>query len=128
MDDMRDLRAKSGGVAAVPGKDDEDRQDYDQAQRELKEIDLLIQQTSAEVDKLAQRNAHATNRVKQLEMNIDTVPRSDLQTAYAEVQDAQKRLFMMRGQLEKLQSDQQHLSRLTNILRRLRSARHRAHY
>jgi two-component system, NarL family, sensor histidine kinase DegS len=97
---------------------EETRAEYEQAQRELKEIDLLIQQTSTEVDKQAQKNAQATNRLKQLEINLDTVPRADLQKAYTEAQEAQKRLFMMRGQLEKQQSDQQTLSRLVNHLRR----------
>lgn len=116
---MSDIRAQlAAASASTSPAADEDRQEYEQTQRELKEIDLLIQQTSTEVDKLAQRNAQATNRVKQLEMNIDTVPRTDLRQAYNEAQDAQKRLFMMRGQLEKLQSDQQNLSRLVNHLRR----------
>jgi len=115
---MDDLRAKLSSPGATSPSTDEVRQEYEQAQRELKEIDLLIQQTSAEVDKLAQRNAQATNRLKQMEMNLDTVPRADLKVAYTEAQEAQKRLFMMRGQLEKLQSDQQHLSRLVNTLRR----------
>ena len=110
------------GQSAGPGTStqisDELKTEQEQVQRELKEIDLLIQQTSAEVDRLAQRNAQATNKVKQLEFNLDTVPREDLQSAYAEVQESQKRLFMMRGQLEKLQSDQQNLSRLVNWLDR----------
>jgi len=94
------------------------RKEYDQTQRELKEIDILIQQTSAEVDRLAQRNAQVNNRLRQLEMNFDTVPRSDIQEVYTALVDAQKRLFMMRGQLEKLQSDQQRLQRYVNRLAR----------
>ena len=115
---MDDKHGRTIGTAPLVQYLDESQKEYEQAQRELKEIDLLIQQTSAEVDKLAQRNAQATNRLKQMEMNLDTVPREDLQKAYTEAQDAQKRLFMMRGQLEKLQSDQHNLSRLVNFLRR----------
>jgi two-component system sensor histidine kinase DegS len=36
--------------------------------------------------------------------------------------DAQQRLFVMRGQLEKLQNDQTHLERITNLLNRLKSS------
>ena len=115
---MDAIPGTSTASASFPQLAEELKSEQEQAQRELKEIDLLIQQTSAEVDRLAQRNAQATNRVKQLEIHLDTVPRDDLQKAYTEAQDAQKRLFMMRGQLEKLQSDQQTLSRLTNVLRR----------
>ncbi len=95
---------------------EETRKEYDQVQRELREIDILIQQTSSEVDKLAQRNAQVNNRLRQIEATFDTVPRPDIQEVYTSVLDAQKRLFMMRGQLEKLQSDQQHLQRYVNRL------------
>ena len=83
------------------------RGELEQAQKELKEIDVLIQQTSAEVERLAQRNAQAAGHLKQLEVALDTVPRADLQGAYTTAMDAQKRLFMMRGQLIKHQNMRQ---------------------
>jgi two-component system sensor histidine kinase DegS len=95
------------------------RKEYEQAQLELREIDVLIKQSSNEVEKLVQRNARVTNRVKQIETTFDTVPREDIHEAYNAFQDAQKRLFMMRGQMEKLQSDQKNLQRYANLLRRL---------
>ncbi len=101
---------------------DTTRAELEQAQKELKEIDLLIQQTSAEVDRLEQRNAQAVNQLKQLEAALDTVPRVDLQAAYTAVQDAQKRMLLMRGQLEKLQSDQHNLGRYVNSLRQTSEA------
>lgn len=100
----------------------ESRQEYEQIQLELREIDVLIKQSTSEVEKLAQRNARITNRMKQMEVNFDTVPRSDIQEIYTAFQDAQKRLFMMRGQLEKLQSDRRHLQKYGNQLRRLLEA------
>jgi len=98
---------------------EESQPEYDRVQQQLKEIDMLIQQTSGEVDRLSQRNAQATNRLKQLEMHFDTAPRSEIQEVYNAAQDAQKRLFMMRGQLEKLQSDQQNYQRYALHLKRL---------
>jgi two-component system sensor histidine kinase DegS len=94
------------------------RSEYEQAQKELKELDVSIQQISGEVDRLAQRNVQVANRLRQVEINIDTVPRSDIQEVYTASQDAQKRLFMMKGQLEKLQSDQKNLKKYTDWLRR----------
>lgn len=91
----------------------------DQVQGELKEIDILIKQSAAEVERLAQRNAQVSNYVRQLEVNMDTVPRADLREGYEAVQNAQQRLFTMRGQLEKLQSDQRNLERLSEFQRRL---------
>ncbi len=92
-------------------------EEYKKTQRELKEIDLLIQQTSDEVERMAQRNTQATNQLRQVESSIDTVPRQDLQDAYTTVLDTQQRLFTMRGQLEKLQSDQRNMARYLDILR-----------
>ena len=96
---------------------EECNKEYEQTQRELKEIDLLIQQTTAEVERLAQRNTHATNRLRQVEAALDTVPREDIQEAYMTVLDTQQRLFTMRGQLEKLQSNQRNMTRYLDLLR-----------
>jgi len=96
---------------------EECNKEYEQTQRELKEIDLLIQQTTAEVERLAQRNTQATNRLRQVEAALDTVPRDDIQEAYTTVLDSQQRLFTMRGQLEKLQSNQRNMARYLDLLR-----------
>ena len=113
-------RQRTGPVALTPIQQliEDSRKEYDQIQEQLKEMQVLTQQTSAEVDRLAQRNAQATNRLKQIEAQFETVPRSDIQEVYNAVQDAQKRLFMMRGQQEKLQSDQQNHQRYAAHLKR----------
>ncbi len=98
---------------------EEAQREYEQVQNELKEIDMLIQQTVAEVDRLAQRNTHATNRLHQIEANLDSVPRQDIREAYTAVQESQQRLFTMRGQLEKLQSDQRSMEKYARLLRRV---------
>jgi two-component system sensor histidine kinase DegS len=91
--------------------------EYEQTQRELKEIDLLIQQTTAEVERLAQRDTQVTNRLRQIEAALDTMPREDIQEAYTTVLDTQQRLFTMQGQLEKLQSNQRNMTRYLDLLR-----------
>ena len=64
--------------AALPGGSplldfiEESKKEYEQTQKELKEIEVLIQQSSAEVDKLVQRNSQITTKVHQMEANIDT--------------------------------------------------------
>ncbi len=90
--------------------------DYERTQSELKEVDLLIQQTTAEVERLAQRNTQVTNKLRQIEATLDTVPREDIREAYTAVLDTQQRLFTMRGQLEKLQSNQRSLTRYLDML------------
>ncbi|MCI0399271.1 MAG: sensor histidine kinase [Chloroflexi bacterium] len=93
--------------------------DYEQTHSELKEIDVLIKQSAAEVERLAQRNTQVGNYLRQLQQNFDTVPREDIKEAYEALINAQQRLFTMRGQLEKLQSDQKNLERLAEFQRRL---------
>jgi two-component system sensor histidine kinase DegS len=87
----------------------ESNKEYEDIQQELKEIDVLIRQTTAEVEKLAQRNTQIASRVRQMEMHLDTYPREDIKEIYEAAHEAQMRLFMMRGQLEQLQSRQQNL-------------------
>lgn len=83
---------------------------------QAKEIGLLVEQSQGEVDKLVQRNAAITAQLHQIQSNFDTVPREDIRTAYEAAQDTQQRLFTMRGQVEKLQSDQGNLKRYADYL------------
>lgn len=94
------------------------RAELTQVRAQTKEISLLVGQSQGEVDKLVQRNAAITGQLHQIQSNFDTVPREDIRTAYEAAQDAQQRLFTMRGQLEKLQSDQVNLKRYADHLAR----------
>lgn len=98
---------------------EECRKEYGQGQTELREIDLLIQQTTAEVERLSQRSAQAAGRLRQVESLFDSIPREDIREAYTAVLEAQRRLFTMRGQLEKLQSDRRNLDRYLRLLQRV---------
>jgi len=91
--------------------------EYEQIQKELKEIDMLLQQSVKEVEKLAQRNAQISNKLRLMESNLDTMSRQDIREIYKAAQDAQNRLFMMRGQVEQLQGKQQYLERFSERLR-----------
>jgi two-component system sensor histidine kinase DegS len=94
-------------------------EELEKSQNKLKEIALLVEQSQGEVDKLAQRNASITAQLHQLQAHFDTVPREDIRGAYESAQDAQQRLFTMRGQLEKLQSDKSHLERYVQYINEL---------
>lgn len=98
---------------------EETHKDYEQTQRDLKEIDILIKQSAAEVERLAQRNSQVTSYTRQLQTNFETLPREDIKEAYEALNDVQQRLFTMRGQLEKLQSDQRNLERLGEFQRKI---------
>jgi len=91
----------------------------EQAKREMSEIDLMLDQSQLEVNKLTQRNASISAHLQQVQGQFDSLPRADIRMAYDSALDSQQRLFVMRGQLEKLQSDQAHLERHIVILEKV---------
>jgi two-component system, NarL family, sensor histidine kinase DegS len=95
---------------------DQVRQEYERTGGEIKEIEVLVRQSTTEVDRLSQRNAQIANRQRQIEATLETVPRQDIKETYTAAQEAQMRLFMMRGQLEQLQNKQQMLERHAAVL------------
>jgi two-component system, NarL family, sensor histidine kinase DegS len=81
--------------------------DLDRARRELAEIETLLRQTGTEVEKLAQREMTVSNRLRDLEVNVDKYSKADIKNFYTSAQEVQMRLQMMRSQLEQLQFRQQ---------------------
>jgi two-component system sensor histidine kinase DegS len=98
---------------------DEIRNVLDEDNRELQEISLKLEQSQAEVNKLAQRNAAITAHLQQIQGQFDSTPRAEIRSAYDTALDAQQRLFVMRGQMEKLQSDRARLEKYIDILQRV---------
>ena len=96
--------------------------ELDETDRALKEITLMLEQSRVEVGKLTQRNAAVTGNLQQIQGQIDKLPHEEIRTAYDTAMDAQQRLFVMRGQVEKLQGDQTHLERYKGMLERLKNA------
>lgn len=110
----QDLDAKSKAIL------EEIDQEISSTQKESKEIDLLLTQSKGEVDKLTQRNATINAHLQQIQSQLDQIPPSDIRVAYDAALEAQQRLVVMRGQLEKLQSDRSHLERTLDLLRKVR--------
>ncbi len=106
----------------MQGLIDRARDDYETTQSQLREIDLLLEQSRGEVEKLAQRNASVSGRLRLLQQNFDTAPRNDIRGTYDAALESQQRLFTMRGQVEKLQSDQGHLKRYADHLQKVLEA------
>lgn len=113
---------KAQGVSPLAKLVEDCRRELQQVEKELKEMEVLIRQSNDEVERLAQRNAQLATRVRQVEMNIDTYPRKDIMEIFSAAQDAQTRLFMMRGQMEQLQAKQRSLQRYADLLRRVLEA------
>jgi two-component system sensor histidine kinase DegS len=96
--------------------------ELEQAQRESKEIIMLIEQSQLEVSRIQQRNGSISARLQQIQSQIESASKTDIRTAYDAALDAQQRLFVMRGQIEKLQSDHTHIDHYLGILERVNQA------
>ena len=92
------------------------RTEREQTAKELQEVEILAHQSLTEVERLASRNAELENRLRQIESNFDTVPRADIQNIYNAIRKEQGRLFMMRGQAERLQGKKENLTRYQALL------------
>jgi two-component system sensor histidine kinase DegS len=94
--------------------------ELEEAQKALREITLMIEQSQGELSKLTQRNAAITTHLQQVQNQLDKLPSQEIRNAYDSALDAQQRLFVMRGQLEKLQTEKTHLERFKSALEQLR--------
>jgi two-component system sensor histidine kinase DegS len=94
--------------------------ELDETTKALREVTLMIEQSQGEVSKLSQRNAAITTHLQQVQTQFDKVPPQEIRNAYDSALDAQQRLFVMRGQLEKLQNEKNHLERFKSTLERVR--------
>ncbi len=90
--------------------------ELEQSRRSLNEVTLMLEQSQAELSKLSQRNSAVTSHLQMVQSQFDSMPRTDIRTAYASSLEVQQRLLVMRGQLEKLQSDQANLQRFVDSL------------
>ncbi len=90
--------------------------ELDHSRKALKEVSMMLEQSQTEMTKLTQRSAAITGHLQQVQAQFDSMPRSDIRIAYNAALDAQQRLLVMRGQLDKLQSDEAHLKKYVQIL------------
>jgi len=92
--------------------------ELDETRRSLREITLMMEQSQGELSKITQRNAAITAHLQQAQRQTQ-IPVEELRMAYDSTLDAQQRLFVMRGQLEKLQNDKNHLEKMKSILEQI---------
>jgi two-component system sensor histidine kinase DegS len=109
---------KQNPAASSPTEEFEHRlqSELEQSRKALKEISMMLEQSQNEMAKLTQRSTAITSHLQTVQANFDTMPRPDIRTAYNAALDAQQRLLVMRGQLEKLQSDQTNLRKYIQLI------------
>lgn len=93
--------------------------EVEQLRVELREIEVLIRQTTNEIERQAQKQIEASSRLRQVEANFDSYTREDVRQSYASERDAQLKLLLMRSQLEQFQSKHRQLDRYIQQLRKL---------
>lgn len=90
--------------------------ELEETEKALREVTLMIEQSQGEITKLTQRNAAITTHLQQMQNQIDRMSPGEVRSIYDSALDAQQRLLVMRGQLEKLQNEKQHLERFRSTL------------
>jgi two-component system, NarL family, sensor histidine kinase DegS len=90
-----------------------------QIKRKLTEIKAQVDQTQMVVDREQQRFSDIASELRNIQDNLDTVPRQDIRTKYDEAIDSKFRLATMRGQLEKFQANYENLERQQTLLSQL---------
>ena len=93
--------------------------EFDESGRALREGTLMMEQSQVEVSKLAQRNAAITAHLQQIQSQGGNTSLDEMRNAYDSAMDAQQRLFVMRGQVEKLKGDQLHQQQYRTMLEKV---------
>ncbi len=115
---MEDNEEKEDPVQSLADLVEESKRSYTEIQHQLQEIEVLIQQTSGEVQKLDHRTAQVTNKLRHIESNLNSYPREDITEAYSASIASQLRLVMLRSQVEQLQAKKDSLEPQAEHLRR----------
>lgn len=79
------------------------REELERTRREAQEVEVLVRQSTVEVEKLSQRELTVSNRVRDLEVNLERYSKDEIKNFYTTAQEVQMRLQIMRGQLEQNQ-------------------------
>ena len=86
------------------------------ARADLADLQRKIGQSRIEVEKLSKRNAAMTISLQKIRAEIDSAPRETIRSSYDSAIDALQRLFVMRGQVEKMETDEEALRRYIRLL------------
>ncbi|PKN95089.1 MAG: hypothetical protein CVU42_16215 [Chloroflexi bacterium HGW-Chloroflexi-4] len=94
--------------------------DFESTKATFTEVSATLNQSQNELNRLMQIKANVTAQLQQLSGDSDTVSKADIRNGFNSAMDAQQRLLVMRGQLDKLQEQknglQKYLALLESIL------------
>lgn len=90
--------------------------DLESTKTTLAEVSATLNQSQNELNRLMQIKANVTAQLQQLSGDSDTVSKADIRNAFNSAMDAQQRLLVMRGQLDKLQEQKNALEKYEALL------------
>jgi two-component system sensor histidine kinase DegS len=91
------------------------------SQNKLNECTSSLEKMRQEVNKLTQRNTDISTRIQQTSQNLESVSRADIKSAYENALDAQKRYLLIKGQIEKVEADQERGQYYQDLLQKVRN-------
>lgn len=95
---------------------EEARLEREKISGELREATAKLEQSRGELQRLADQNKRVTNDIAKMDANLDSVPPASIKELYDSAQEAQRNLYIMRGQVDKLQADEANLRRYLTTL------------
>ncbi len=95
--------------------------ELNQIKQQIKDNAVMLEQSQLELNRLIQRNTTFTGQLQQLQSSSDTMSREEIKAIYNNAIDAQQRLLVMRGQIDKLQNEQNLLERYIGMVEQARS-------
>jgi two-component system sensor histidine kinase DegS len=95
------------------------RSECDQLERDIEEIRSLVRQTNTELERSNQRKAEMMQRVREMEARLETFARQEIRSTYLAASDADKRVFMMQGERDRLLDKQKAYERSLRFLQRV---------
>jgi two-component system sensor histidine kinase DegS len=94
-------------------------------EKEIVENEALLNQSQMELEKLTKKNASVTAELQKIQTQSQNVTAGGIPSAFENALEAQQRLFLMRGNVEKLQSDRNHLQEQKKMLEKIKEELHK---
>jgi two-component system, NarL family, sensor histidine kinase DegS len=88
-------------------------------QADIEEVAMMIRQSQGETQTLTRRDTQMSNRLRQIETNLESYSREEIREIYDSVRESQMRLFLMRGQIEQLEHRRRTLEAYTKQIQQM---------
>lgn len=98
------------------------KSDLAQKRLDLNEINLKLDQSQDEIQKLTERNTLITAQLHQIQGQIEKLSQIEIRKLYDSALEAQQRLSVIRIQTEKLKSDKHHLAEYISAMESISNA------